>query len=107
MANDDDPKLSDDIELSNGAVLSDEAAVPEGWERVGEKIHRTFTFGNFVEAFGFMSSAALIAEKMDHHPNWSNVYSTVEVTLWSHDVGGITQRDVDLAKAMNHLAGRP
>ncbi len=78
--------------------------VPAGWERVGEKIHRTFTFGSFVEAFGFMTSAALLAEKMDHHPNWSNVYATVDVTLWSHDVGGITDRDIELANAMNRLA---
>jgi len=86
--------------------LNDDTALPTGWERAGDAIHRTFSFKSFVEAFGFMASAALVAEKMDHHPNWSNVYSTVDVTLWSHDVGGITQRDIDLAAAMNEIAGR-
>ena len=79
-----------------------------GWAEVAgrEAIGRTFTFKNFNEAFGFMTRAALIAEKHDHHPEWKNVYKTVEVVLATHDAGGVTLRDIELAKAMNAIAGR-
>ncbi len=76
----------------------------DGWSIAHGKLHRTFRFANFVEAFGFMSSAALVAEKMDHHPEWSNVYSTVEVDLTTHDAGGLTELDFQLAEAMNAIA---
>lgn len=68
-------------------------------------IGKTFTFKDFNEAFGFMARAALIAEKMDHHPEWRNVYKTVEVVLSTHDAGGVTALDIQLAKAMNAVAG--
>ena len=79
-----------------------------GWtEAAGrDAIARTFTFKDFNEAFGFMSRVALIAEKKDHHPEWRNVYKTVEVVLATHDAGGVTQRDVELAKAMNAIAAQ-
>jgi 4a-hydroxytetrahydrobiopterin dehydratase len=79
-----------------------------GWSEVSgrEAIARTFTFKDFNEAFGFMSRAALVAEKNDHHPEWRNVYRTVEVLLSTHDAGGVTQRDIDLAKAMNAIASQ-
>jgi 4a-hydroxytetrahydrobiopterin dehydratase len=79
-----------------------------GWtETPGrEAIGKTFTFKDFNEAFGFMARAALIAEKMDHHPEWRNVYKTVEVVLATHDAGGVTALDVDLAKAMNGVASQ-
>jgi 4a-hydroxytetrahydrobiopterin dehydratase len=82
------------------------AALP-GWSEVGgrEAITKTFVFKDFNEAFGFMSRAALVAEKSDHHPEWRNVYKTVEVELSTHDAGGVTVRDVELAKAMNAIAG--
>ena len=70
-----------------------------------DAITRTFSFRDFNEAFGFMTRAALVAEKMDHHPEWSNVYKTVLVTLSTHDAGGLTERDVKLAEAMDKLAG--
>jgi 4a-hydroxytetrahydrobiopterin dehydratase len=78
----------------------------KGWTEVGgrDAITRTFTFGDFNEAFGFMTRVALIAEKMDHHPEWSNVYKTVAVTLSTHDAGGLTERDIKLAAAMDKLA---
>ena len=78
-----------------------------GWTMVDgrDAITRTFTFGNFIEAFGFMSRAALVAEKMNHHPEWFNVYRTVEVTLSTHDAGGLTELDIQLAAAMDRLAG--
>ena len=79
----------------------------DGWTMVDgrDAITRTFTFGNFIEAFGFMSRAALVAEKMNHHPEWFNVYRTVEVTLSTHDAGGLTELDIRLATAMDRLAG--
>jgi 4a-hydroxytetrahydrobiopterin dehydratase len=79
-----------------------------GWKEVAgrEAIERTFVFKDFNEAFGFMSRAALVAEKNDHHPEWRNVYKTVEVVLSTHDAGGVTSRDVDLAKAMNAIAAQ-
>jgi 4a-hydroxytetrahydrobiopterin dehydratase len=70
-----------------------------------DAIQRTFTFKDFSEAFGFMTRAALVAEKLDHHPEWSNVWNRVEVTLSTHDAGGLTERDVKLAQAMDRLAG--
>lgn len=78
-----------------------------GWSDVAgrDAIAKTFTFRDFNQAFGFMTRAALVAEKMDHHPEWFNVYKTVEVTLSTHDAGGVTERDVQLAEAMNKLAG--
>jgi 4a-hydroxytetrahydrobiopterin dehydratase len=69
-----------------------------------DAITKTFTFKDFNEAFGFMSRVALVAEKMDHHPEWSNVYKTVVVTLSTHDAGGLTELDVKLAKAMDRIA---
>ena len=79
-----------------------------GWtETPGrEAIARTFVFKDFNEAFGFMSRAALVAEKNDHHPEWRNVYKTVEVVLSTHDAGGVTALDVELATAMNAIASQ-
>ncbi len=85
--------------------LRDATMARPGWEVVDGKLHRRFTFADFVEAFGFMASVAIVAEKQDHHPEWSNVYNTVSVDLTSHDVGGITSRDLALADAMDRLAG--
>lgn len=78
-----------------------------GWAEVEgrDAITRTFTFKDFNAAFGFMTRAALVAEKSDHHPEWRNVYRTVEVVLATHDAGGVTARDIALAKAMNAIAG--
>lgn len=76
-----------------------------GWTREDKAIAKTFQFKNFVEAFGFMSQAALVAEKMDHHPEWSNVYRTVSVRLTTHDAGGLTGLDMKLAAAMDGIAG--
>src|SRR5689334_25190051 len=77
-----------------------------GWAEISgrDAIGRTFTFKDFNEAFGFVSRAALVAEKNDHHPEWRNVYKTVEVVLATHDAGGVTRLDIELAKAMNGIA---
>ena len=74
------------------------------WTLVAGKLHRELRFKNFVQAFGFMTQAALVAERADHHPEWFNVYNRVVVDLTTHDAKGISQRDFDLAKAMETLA---
>ncbi|MCP4384796.1 MAG: 4a-hydroxytetrahydrobiopterin dehydratase [Hyphomicrobiales bacterium] len=71
-----------------------------------DAIARTLEFADFVEAFGFMSSVALLAEKADHHPEWTNVYNRVEITLATHEVGGLSRRDLALATAIDKLAER-
>jgi 4a-hydroxytetrahydrobiopterin dehydratase len=78
-----------------------------GWSDVKgrDAIAKTFVFADFNAAFGFMTRVALVAEKMDHHPEWSNVYKTVNVTLSTHDAGGLTELDVKLAETMDKLAG--
>jgi 4a-hydroxytetrahydrobiopterin dehydratase len=80
----------------------------KGWSEVGgrDAISKKFVFADFNAAFGFMARAALIAEKMDHHPEWFNVYKTVDVTLSTHEAGGVTEPDVLLAEAMDKLAGQ-
>jgi 4a-hydroxytetrahydrobiopterin dehydratase len=79
-----------------------------GWQRVSgrDAITKTFVFADFNAAFGFMTRVALVAEKMDHHPEWSNVYKTVVVTLTTHDAGGVTGHDIALAEAMERFASK-
>jgi 4a-hydroxytetrahydrobiopterin dehydratase len=93
-------KLSGEARKSTLARLKD-------WREVAgrDAITRKFVFKDFNEAFGFMARAALIAEKLDHHPECSNVYKTVDVTLSTHDAGGLTELDIKLAEAMDKLAG--
>jgi len=74
------------------------------WTLDNGKLHRLFTFESFVEAFGFMSQIAILAEKMDHHPEWSNVYNRVDVFLTTHDARGVSELDFELAKHMDRLA---
>jgi 4a-hydroxytetrahydrobiopterin dehydratase len=78
-----------------------------GWQPADgrDAIQKTFKFKDFSEAFGFMSRAALVAEKMDHHPEWTNVWNRVEVTLSTHSAGGLTELDLKLAEAMDKIAG--
>jgi len=80
------------------------AALPN-WSltREGKAIGRTFTFADFSEAFGFMTRVALLADKQDHHPEWFNVWNRVEITLTTHDAGGLSARDVKMAKAIEGL----
>jgi 4a-hydroxytetrahydrobiopterin dehydratase len=74
-----------------------------GWSVVNEKLHKDFQFESFNEAFGFMTRAAMEIEKMNHHPEWFNVYNRITVELTTHDAGGITKNDVNLAKILNSL----
>ncbi len=75
-----------------------------GWEYQNDFLIRHFVFKNFIDAFGFMSRVALLAEKMDHHPDWSNVYNRVVVKLRTHDADGITEKDIKLAGLINGLS---
>jgi 4a-hydroxytetrahydrobiopterin dehydratase len=89
-----------------GAARKDAMLKISPWREVEgrDAIARTFVFRDFNEAFGFMTRVALVAEKMDHHPEWFNVYKTVEVTLSTHDAGGVTDKDIALARAMDAFA---
>ena len=93
-------------ETLTGAARAEALAGLASWTEVEgrDAIAKTFRFANFSEAFGFMARAALAAEKLNHHPEWLNVYNRVEVTLSTHDAGGLTERDVRLAAAMDRLA---
>jgi len=91
--------------LSEAEIVAALTALP-GWRlrSDGRAICRSFNFANFVDAFGFMAAAALCAERADHHPEWFNVYGRVEVTLRTHDVGGVSERDFRLAHEMDGCA---
>jgi 4a-hydroxytetrahydrobiopterin dehydratase len=93
-------------EKLTGNARSAALAKLQGWTEVNgrDAISKTFSFKDFNGAFGFMARAALIAEKLDHHPEWFNVYNRVEVTLATHDAGGVTERDIKLAQEMDRLA---
>lgn len=77
-----------------------------GWTVKDSKLHRDFKFADFPHAFGFMSTAAIYIEKMNHHPEWLNVYNRVSIDLTTHDSGGITDKDVELAKLLDTLAAK-
>ncbi len=77
----------------------------DGWELRDGKLHRELRFADFAAAFGFMAACATVAAEMDHHPEWSNVYSRVTVDLVTHDAGGVTELDLQLARRMSELAG--
>ena len=96
MSNDDYQKLSQqEIELEIGKI--------QGWKVANGKLNRTFEFENFVHAFGFMTQVAIQAEKMNHHPEWFNVYNKIEINLVTHDISGISNYDIKLAETINHL----
>ena len=92
--------------LDENRIVLELKALPN-WSRLLEReaITRSFRFATFNAAFGFMTRAALAAEKLDHHPEWFNVYNRVDVTLTTHDAGGLTQLDIKLAAAMDRIAG--
>ncbi len=75
-----------------------------GWTLANGKLHRDYKFSDFAHAFGFMATSAVLIEKMNHHPEWSNVYGRVSIDLTTHDSGGVTQRDVDLAQLLEGIA---
>jgi 4a-hydroxytetrahydrobiopterin dehydratase len=89
--------------LSKSEIEAELAAHP-GWQLHEDRIVRSFRFEDFVAAFGWMSSVALVAERLNHHPEWRNVYNRVEVELTTHDAKGLTRLDFELAGAMDHFA---
>jgi 4a-hydroxytetrahydrobiopterin dehydratase len=86
----------------SGNELDETIRSLSGWELKDGKLQKSFKFSNFIEAFGFMTRIALEAEKINHHPEWSNVYNTVTVKLSTHDTGGITDYDIKLANIIDH-----
>jgi 4a-hydroxytetrahydrobiopterin dehydratase len=90
------------------AALGEAVAGLEGWQvdHAAGALRRSFRFADFVEAFGFMTRVALRAQAMDHHPDWSNSYNKVEITLSTHSAGGVSRNDVELAQAIDKLAGK-
>ena len=91
------------MKLSSEQIFEELKNLP-GWSVKEEKLHKDFEFGDFNEAFGFMTRAAMHIEKMNHHPEWFNVYNKLTVDLTTHDAGGITENDINLAKILNSLA---
>ncbi len=91
------------MRLSSEQISGELKNLP-GWSIKDEKLHRDFEFESFNQAFGFMTRAAMEIEKMNHHPEWFNVYNKITIDLMTHDAGGITQNDVDLAKILNSLS---
>ena len=83
--------------------MADEPQAPDGWSVVGGAFHREIQFADFSEAFGFMARVALVAEKANHHPDWSNSWNKVTIDLVSQDKGGLTDRDKEMAEAINQL----
>jgi 4a-hydroxytetrahydrobiopterin dehydratase len=88
-------------------TLQDELSTLNGWEKVEDRdaIQKSFKLKDFNAAWGFMSRIALLAEKMDHHPEWFNVYNKVDITLTTHDAGGVSEKDIKMAKKINAFAG--
>jgi len=91
------------VRLSQEDIDEELKSLP-GWSVVNEKLHKEFQFDNFNQAFGFMTRSAMEIEKMNHHPEWFNVYNKITIELTTHDAGGITKNDVNLAKILNSLA---
>lgn len=92
-------------ELLESEALEAAVETLDGWSVADGKLHKEYTFSDFVEAFAFMAAAALCAERKNHHPEWFNVYNTVRVDLSTHDAGGITTWDVELAEEFDQAAG--
>lgn len=93
------------VKLTNQEIAAALASLP-GWSVVAGKLHREYTFADFSFAFGFMATAATAIERMNHHPEWLNVYNRVTVDLMTHDAGGVTQLDIELARLLDSIAGR-
>lgn len=100
-----DPVTVDNAQRSEAQFIDDALRAPglDGWALREGKLHREYHFPTFVRAFGFMSGVALLAERHDHHPEWSNVYGRVVIDLVTHDAGGVSQRDLTLATAIEAL----
>ncbi|MFN3216440.1 MAG: 4a-hydroxytetrahydrobiopterin dehydratase [Acidimicrobiales bacterium] len=100
MAVPDRSRLLDDDEISDALTSLD------GWERRDGELAKSFDFADFTEAFSFMTGVALIAERLFHHPEWSNVWSRVEIAITNHDAGGLTELDIEFCRRVDRLGGR-
>ena len=96
------------VEKLTGAARQKALSSLKGWKKVRgrDALHKAYKFSDFNEAFGFMTRVAIKADQMDHHPEWSNVYNNVTITLTTHDAGGVSMRDIELAKFIDRIAGR-
>ena len=96
------------VDKMDGAALSAAVATLPTWTRTSapDGLKKSCKFSNFSEAFAFMTRVAMLAEKLDHHPEWSNVYNKVDIVLTSHDAGGLTQRDITMATAIDRLLAK-
>jgi 4a-hydroxytetrahydrobiopterin dehydratase len=94
----------DDYRKLSEKEIAQEVAKLSGWKVVNGKVNKTFEFDDFVQAFGFMTRVAMEAEKMNHHPEWFNVYNRVRIDLVTHDVGGISDYDIKLANTIDRIA---
>lgn len=94
----------DEYQKLSEQEIQQQVAKLEGWKVVDGKVNKTFEFEDFVQAFGFMTKVAMEAEKMNHHPEWFNVYNRVRIDLMTHDVGGISNYDIKLAKIIDRVA---
>lgn len=90
------------IEKLSEGQIRDVVSSLQGWELREGKLHREFKFENFIDAFGFMTRLAFVAERIGHHPEWENVYNRVSISLTTHDLGALSNLDVELARAANH-----
>lgn len=95
--------MADLRKLNDDEIAAELAGLP-GWELADGKLHRELGFSDFIEAFAFMASVALVAESMNHHPEWFNVYNRVVIDLSTHDAGGISARDFELARAIDRVS---
>ena len=86
--------------------ITDALSGLSGWTLASGKLHKEYRFADFVHAFGFMATSAIAIEKMNHHPDWANVWNRVTVDLMTHDAGGITQKDVELARLLDSIAAK-
>ncbi len=91
------------VKKLNAAEIENAMISIQNWKRKDQTIQKDFKFKNFIEAFGFMSQVALIAESLNHHPNWSNVYNKVSIHLTTHDVGGLSEKDFILAQKIDKI----
>ena len=89
--------------LNDNEIQNNISQIDPSWILKGKFIHREIVFKNFIEAFSFMSAVALVAEKSGHHPNWENLYNKVTIALSTHDVDGLTEKDFNLAKAIDTI----
>lgn len=94
------------MEIANNQEINSFLNHQKKWKIYEKKLHRTFIFDNFIQAFSFMTQVAILAEKLNHHPEWSNVYKTVDIHLTTHEVGGISERDFTLAIEIDAIAAQ-